>query len=43
VPVECFTQSSRQQAVEIISFGIWSESENPATPARARSKPVSKR
>jgi hypothetical protein len=38
VPVESFTQSSRQQAIEIISFGIWSESENAVAPARSRSK-----
>jgi hypothetical protein len=29
VPVECFTQSSRQEHTEIVSFGIWSETETP--------------
>ena len=43
VPVECFTQLSRHQDVEIISFGIWSESENFVLSARSTSKPISKR
>jgi hypothetical protein len=38
VPVECFTQHSRQEHqehIEIISFGIWSETENPVTRGRS--------
>jgi hypothetical protein len=38
VPVECFSQFSRQQPVDIISFGIWSESEKselPVHPSRS--------
>ena len=38
VPVERFTRQSRQEHIEIVSFGVWSETENPVTPGAIKTK-----
>jgi hypothetical protein len=38
VPIERFTQQSQQEHIEIVSFGVWSETENPVTPGAIEAK-----